>query len=190
MKNHTTKILSARLLSGAAALSLLSSLAYAQTLQSTQPHPLTAEQPSPFGTSQAQPIEGDSPIPPTVASSTSVVTPSTATIPTNNSYVTGGVGKVERETLEATANQYNLKVETAYNSGHYISDAHISILDKNGTSVIAAMADGPLFYAKLEPGSYTVKANYHDKVYEKKVTVVATPTTPKRLVFTWETPAS
>lgn len=105
-------------------------------------------------------------------------------------YITGGVGKAERDSLTAQASNYNLKVETAYNSGHYISDAHISIVDKNGAQVLAALADGPLFYARLAPGSYTVKANYHNKVFEKKVDVVAIPTTPKRVVFTWENPAN
>lgn len=106
------------------------------------------------------------------------------------SYVTGGVGKVEREKLEAMENKYNLKVETAYNTGHYVSDAAIAVKDKSGATVINAVADGPLFYANLEAGTYTVEVNYHDVVKTQKVTLPAASDTqkPKRVVFVWPDP--
>ncbi|GEM_PF-4582917 len=197
-------------LSATALTGIIASAAYAQTPLNQQapatyeqapspfyqaPSPVAAPQqsPAPVYDGQANTYNGPSDTTGSQPSGHSMQeqTPSSASEQhTTPAYITGGVGTAERDSLMAQANNYNVKVETAYKSGHYISDAYITILDKNGTQMLAAMADGPLFYARLAPGKYTVKANYHDKVYERSVDVVAVPTTPKRVVFTWDNPAN
>jgi hypothetical protein len=104
-------------------------------------------------------------------------------------YVTGGIGTKERDTLLASESNYNLKVEAAYNSGHYLSDVTIRILDSKGNQILSAMTDGPLFYARLAPGTYTVEANFHDTIKKQTVTLAAPSGKPKRVVLVWPEPA-
>lgn len=120
--------------------------------------------------------------------------PQSANIPAANAgtanYVSGGIGMGERARLEAAEAQYNLKVETAYDTGHYVSDAVINVKDKSGNTVINAVADGPLFYANLPAGAYTVEVNYKDEVKTRKVNLVTANGTakPNRLMFVWKDP--
>jgi hypothetical protein len=77
-------------------------------------------------------------------------------------YMTGGVGSGEREIMQSWAGDYNLKLAFAETSGVYVSDVALSI-DKDGRQMVRTMTNGPWFYIKLPPGSYTVKATYEDE---------------------------
>ena len=72
---------------------------------------------------------------------------------------TGGVGFEERAALEGDPG-YNLKVVAAMQSGQYLSDVDVTILDARGTPVVAARTNGPWLMAELPPGRYRLVAAY------------------------------
>ena len=78
------------------------------------------------------------------------------------SYVSGGVGE-EKEALEAASRRFNLKVTMALGSGHFVGDARVLIEDAHGRPVLDTTADGPLLYAQLQPGTYTVHCSLNGK---------------------------
>ncbi|MBI1276045.1 hypothetical protein GC177_08750 [bacterium] len=115
---------------------------------------------------------------PSVNASTSLsaaIAPSTtmALTPVNvngATYVTGGVGEAERNQLEATKGDYNLHIMSAGKDGAFVADGQIAISDKKGNEVINTKS-GPLFYAQLPDGSYTVNASYEGQTKTQRITV-------------------
>ena len=77
-------------------------------------------------------------------------------------YVSGGVGE-EKEALAAASRRFNLKVTMALGSGHFVGDARVLIEDAHGRPVLDTTADGPLLYAQLQPGTYTVHCSLNGK---------------------------
>ena len=79
---------------------------------------------------------------------------------TNESFfISGGVGKAERDRMEATRGQYNLHVQMATSSGEFVSGVNIQITDAKGNTVLETVTDGPLLMAKLPAGTYKVSAS-------------------------------
>lgn len=74
------------------------------------------------------------------------------------SYVSGGAGDEEQRALEQAARDFNLKVTFASPTGAYGGGGRLQISDASGKTVLDADARGPLFYAQLPPGKYTVTA--------------------------------
>jgi hypothetical protein len=75
-------------------------------------------------------------------------------------HLSGGVGKDEREQLEAAAKDYNVKLIFAQSSGAFVADVQVTITDAAGSTVVDATSNGPLFFAKLPAGDYKVEATY------------------------------
>jgi hypothetical protein len=75
-------------------------------------------------------------------------------------HLSGGVGKDEREQLDAAAKNYNLKLVFAQSSGAFVADVQVTITDSTGSTVLDATSNGPLFFAKLPAGDYRVEATY------------------------------
>lgn len=86
-------------------------------------------------------------------------------------YTSGGVDIDDKARLEQEAPNYNLKVVMTLNTGHFLSDANVQIKDAKGELLLDTVSDGPLFYAKLEPGTYTVEATIRNQPLTKKVTI-------------------
>lgn len=74
-------------------------------------------------------------------------------------WVSGGVGDEERRRLDEMARDFNLKVTFAGSSGAYGGGSRVEVRDQAGKSLIDTESRGPLFYAKLPPGSYTITAS-------------------------------
>jgi hypothetical protein len=100
----------------------------------------------------------------------------------NVTYITGGIGDEERNALQAVKNHYNLSVMSAGASGAFAGDTHIVIRDRAGNELVDTDA-GPLFYANLPPGSYTVEATSEGQVRNNKVTIGSGK--PAHLHLTW-----
>ncbi len=98
-------------------------------------------------------------------------------------FVTGGVGEEEREFLRTVDRDFNLKLMFAIKEGNYLSDVQVSIRDKKGQPVLEAVANGPFFYAKLPPGTYTVVVNGPGQSFRQSVQV--TGRKQARLNFYW-----
>lgn len=89
------------------------------------------------------------------------------------SYVSGGVGDEEQKRLEEVARGFNLKITFAGSSGAYGGGSRVEIRDRTGSTVIDAESRGPLFYAQLPPGSYTVTATGAGAGGQKKTVQLA-----------------
>jgi hypothetical protein len=75
-------------------------------------------------------------------------------------YVSGGIGESERAELEALAGQFNLRLLFAMrDSGNYLADVRVRILDPSGAVVLSAESKGPWFFAQLPPDVYTVEVS-------------------------------
>jgi hypothetical protein len=74
-------------------------------------------------------------------------------------YVTGGIGRDERERLLAVSRDYNLKLVFAVKqSTAFLSDVHVVVQDEGGKTVLDATSSGPWFFARLPAGKYKVLA--------------------------------
>lgn len=100
-------------------------------------------------------------------------------------YVTGGIGLEEREALQAVQSNYNLRILSSGLQGHFVGESLISVRDKSGAELVSTVA-GPVFYANLPAGSYTVVGTYNGQSKTQRVTVGGSKTS--RISFAW--PAS
>lgn len=76
----------------------------------------------------------------------------------------GGIGKPERALMDKYSGDYNLKlVFTALPSNKYLSNVVVNILNKKEQRIIKIISEGPMFFASLMQGIYTVKAVYKGK---------------------------
>jgi len=99
-------------------------------------------------------------------------------------YVSGGFGLEERAELKAIGKMDNLELSFALQNRDYIGSAEVVIKDKNGADILEAVSDGPLFFAKLPEGVYTVKATAMGKTLEQTAHVPSQGQT--RLYFAWK----
>lgn len=86
-------------------------------------------------------------------------------------FITGGIGKGEREAIFAKKDQYNFEVKVALTTGHYLGNVRVMIEDKSGDTVLDAQTDGPLFFARLPAGTYRVHGHYEDQKQSQNVTI-------------------
>jgi hypothetical protein len=86
-------------------------------------------------------------------------------------YLSGGVGLDEREVLNQTGNDYNLKLSFALTSGNYLGDVAVQIRDSAGRVALEAVSEGPWFFSKLPPGRYTVVVKCNENTQQKAVQV-------------------
>jgi hypothetical protein len=91
----------------------------------------------------------------------------------NVAYVSGGVGVDERDRLTAMSQDDNLRLSFAMPDGEFLGGAEVNIKDNHGSEVLDAPANGPLFFAKLPAGNYTVEATTMGRTLARTVTVPA-----------------
>jgi hypothetical protein len=99
-------------------------------------------------------------------------------------YVSGGIGLDEREELEASGKDYNLKLTFAVREGNYLGDVKVSIVSSSGKKILDAVSEGPWFFTRLPPGRYSVRAEVKDKTLQRAFEVKAKGQT--RLNFLWQ----
>lgn len=87
------------------------------------------------------------------------------------SYVSGGIGEDSRERLQSFAKAFNLKLVLAQKAGAYLGDVQVLIAGKDGKPLLQAVAEGPIFMAKLPPGSYDVTTTADGQSQRQKVAV-------------------
>lgn len=84
-------------------------------------------------------------------------------------YVSGGVGLDERTRLEEIGKDKNLKLSFALTTGEYLGRTEVRIQDSSGTVVFDAVSQGPLLFATLPAGHYTVQATALEAVRQQEV---------------------
>jgi hypothetical protein len=99
-------------------------------------------------------------------------------------YVSGGIGLEERASLGAMSKTDNLKLSFALQNKDYLGGAEVLIKDRSGKEILEAVSEGPLFFAKLPEGIYTVEATAMGKTLER---VVHVPSKGQaQLYFAWK----
>jgi hypothetical protein len=86
-------------------------------------------------------------------------------------YLSGGIGLEDRQRLEETAGEFDLKLVFAEPHGEYLADVPVVIEDSHGNAVLRATSQGPWFYAELPPGRYTVAIPQAGPQYTRSVEV-------------------
>ena len=89
------------------------------------------------------------------------------------SYLSGGVGKPEREQLRALEKDFNLKILFAQTDGKYVANVKAVVSDAKGRKLLEHVADGPYFMARMPAGEYSVAATFAGKTQTRKVGVAA-----------------
>ena len=74
------------------------------------------------------------------------------------SYVSGGVSDSEQAAIKEMGKDYNLRVLAALEEGNYLSDVDVTIVNAQGETVLQTVTSGPMLFAQLPAGSYTVHA--------------------------------
>ena len=70
----------------------------------------------------------------------------------------GGVGEEEREAMRPEAAHYNVWLVLAErDTGNYLADVKVRVVDGSDNAVVDTVADGPWLIAKLPPGHYRVR---------------------------------
>lgn len=77
--------------------------------------------------------------------------------------ISGAVGLEEREAMLQKYGDYNLHLGFARPDGAFLSDVLVRIRDHSGNVVYEGKTDGPLLFAQLPPGRYSVTAEYEGK---------------------------
>ena len=98
--------------------------------------------------------------------------------------MSGRFGLEEHAELKTIGKMDNLELSFALQNRDYIGSAEVVIEDQNGAAILEAVSDGPLFFAKLPEGVYTVKATAMAKTLEQTVHVPSQG--QARLYFAWK----
>lgn len=99
-------------------------------------------------------------------------------------YLNGGVGQEEQDAMKAQRADYNLRLTFAtQQSGAYRSDVQLDITDAKGTDLVSEANTGPMFFAKLPPGTYHISAAAQGKTFKRTVKV---GNAPKEVILHWE----
>ena len=85
--------------------------------------------------------------------------------------ISGGVSLNARDNLRAQERDANAKLVFALNTGNYVSDVHVKVMDSKGNVVIDDVSNGPWVLAKLPAGTYTATATYNGKPVTQKFSV-------------------
>lgn len=118
-------------------------------------------------------------MPPVLADDEAVVTEGEV------SWVSGGVGADSRERLDAleAGFGFNLKLIFALQSGDYLSEVAVRLVDAGGRTVLQANGVGPILLVRLPAGSYDCIASVDGREQRQKLKVVAGRL--GRSVFRW-----
>lgn len=95
-------------------------------------------------------------------------------------FISGGVGDDSMAQLVAREKDFDLKLFLVGQSGSYLSDIRITIIDANGKGVLLTSSEGPVLLADLPAGTYTIKAQKNGHTLTQKISV-----TPGKLQTTY-----
>jgi hypothetical protein len=79
------------------------------------------------------------------------------------------VGLDERVKLEEVGKDKNLKLSFALTTGEYLGKTEVRVRDSSGNTVLEAISQGPLLFATLPAGKYTVQASALGEVRQQDV---------------------
>lgn len=86
-------------------------------------------------------------------------------------YISGGNSQADRARLQEIEDDFNLQLTLMEPEGNFTAGGIVKIIDESGEILVQTVSEGPLFLAKLEPGNYTVKAEYQGDIQQQQVTI-------------------
>lgn len=90
----------------------------------------------------------------------------------NVSYLVGGVGDEDELAIQGLAHEYSLLLAfTEKDTGHYIGQVQVTLKDRSGKPVLDVESEGPCFFAKLQPGQYSLLASYQGQVQKRSIEI-------------------
>ncbi len=98
-------------------------------------------------------------------------------------YVTGGVGDAEQAAMRKLAPEYNLGLVFSGKEGRYISGVNVTVKNPSDEVVFSAVTEGPMLFADLPAGRYTVEATFDGTTHTRQVTLAEER--HRRVVMTW-----
>lgn len=115
----------------------------------------------------------------------SAVSAGRLTLQTNNgiAYISGGIGVHEREALIPLTADSNLQLVFTARDGNYLNKVQVRIMNMQGQTVLKTVSEGPLFFAMLPAGQYTIKATVQGQVQGACVRVPKSGQTKVNLVW-------
>lgn len=108
-----------------------------------------------------------------LAACTQVTAMAAAPVTPNGAILSGGIGNEEQSSMRSQKAAYNLRLAFATSrSGEYLAGLDVSIEGVDRKVSYGPYADcGPLFFVRVEPGVYRVKATYEGIVHSKTIRV-------------------
>ena len=98
------------------------------------------------------------------------------------SWMSGGVGDEALSKMRQAAAGYNVHLTFSGRNGAYLAGIRFKVSRRNGELIHEGVADGPLLYLKLSPGSYLIAAEV-DHAWQTRRIQVATSGRPATLHF-------
>ena len=119
---------------------------------------------------------------------TTAPAPSGATAGPRASFICGGVGVDEQQSMKAAAGQHDLMLTFAVSNGAFLADVDVQIRGANGPVVLSAKCSGPIMLVDLPSGgTWSVTARAKGQTRQKSV--AAGGGKHAQATFTWPTGA-
>ena len=102
------------------------------------------------------------------------------------SYLTGGIGSSEAESMREAAKDYALEivfVQKLKQLEEFISDVKVQIQDAQKNTVLDVITEGPFLLVNLPNGKYIITAEFNGDIKQQKVNVAAKK--HQKIVFWW-----
>ena len=102
------------------------------------------------------------------------------------SYLTGGIGSSEAESMREAAKDYALEivfVQKLKEQEEFISDVKVQIQDTQKNMVLDVITEGPFLLVNLPNGKYVITAEFNSDTKQQKVNVGAK--NHQKVVFWW-----
>ena len=99
-------------------------------------------------------------------------------------FVSGGIGENEVQEMLTMKKEYNLHLMfVEKDTGAYLADVRVRILDAKGTSILDSVSEGPFFYAKLKPGKFRITASSNGQEQTQPTVISAKKAVSKTFYF-------
>jgi hypothetical protein len=101
-------------------------------------------------------------------------------------YITGGVGLCEVQTMQSLSSDYPLNIVFIQKLGHreeFLADVKVQIFDRYRHLLLDIATEGPYLFMALPQGKYLMVAEYDGDVKKQWVSVGSKGN--KRIVFWW-----
>ncbi|MBX3589595.1 MAG: hypothetical protein KF755_01680 [Burkholderiaceae bacterium] len=101
-------------------------------------------------------------------------------------YLSGGIGHDEAAAIEAASAHWPVTMEFAVRDGKradFAADVRVEVRDAKGRVALDTRSSGPFLLARLQPGSYSVRATLSDHTLQQALHVSSGK--PSRVVFVW-----